>query len=66
MNLPGFGDTLRATDKNTILVPIPVARISRFSSILDLLGEYPRLRSIVGNVLFINLYSLVDIEKITH
>ena len=53
VNLPGFGDTIRLTEKNTLLAPIVIPRVSQYSSILDLLGKRPFLRNLLGN--FLNL-----------
>ncbi|CAF0907810.1 unnamed protein product [Brachionus calyciflorus] len=48
---PGFGDTIRLTERNTLLVPIGVSRINKLFSVLDLLGKYPTIRNIIVKVL---------------
>lgn len=45
--MPGFSDTIRLTDKNTLFVPFVVARHSKRASILDVLGEYPNIRALL-------------------
>ncbi|RNA34547.1 Adipocyte plasma membrane-associated, partial [Brachionus plicatilis] len=47
---PGFGDTIRLTDNKTLIVPIAVARISKFYSILDFLGTWPSIRNFIGKI----------------
>jgi len=47
VDLPGFGDTIRLTDKNTLLVPIAATRVP----ILELTGKYPIIRHLLGYVL---------------
>lgn len=51
-NLPGFPDNIRITDHKTLLVALVVTRATDITrrSILDLLGEYPKIRTIVGTV----------------
>ena len=49
-NMPGFGDTIRLTDRNTLLVPFASARNALLASLLDLLGEYPFVRSLITAV----------------
>ena len=49
--MPGFSDTLRLTDNNTILVPYVVPRYGQTPAILDVLGEYPELRTMFGTVM---------------
>ena len=58
-NMPGFGDTIRLTQHNTLLVPFAATRHSRFESVLDLLGEWPLVRSVLSSVL--NLRKLLFI-----
>jgi sugar lactone lactonase YvrE len=59
VNLPGFGDTLRSTDKGTLMVPIAIARNSWHSNILDLTGKYPFIRQFLGY--FINFHNLMTV-----
>ena len=51
--LPGFGDTIRMTDHQTILAPLAIARYGKIPSPLDLLGDKPTLRTIFGTVTYI-------------
>lgn len=48
--LPGFSDTIRLTDHNTLLVPFALVRYSKLFSLLDLLGKYPFIRKLIGVV----------------
>jgi hypothetical protein len=50
IELPGFGDTIRLTDKKTLMVPLAAARASKFTSLLDLTGKYPFIRHLLGYV----------------
>lgn len=50
-NLPGFSDTIRLTDKNTLLLPFAAVRNSREASLLDMLSEYPFVRLIISSVM---------------
>lgn len=47
-NIPGFGDTIRLTEKNTLLVPFASVRPS---IILDYLAEWPSIRNMILNVI---------------
>ena len=47
-DLPGFSDNIRLTQHGTLLVPFAALRSS--TSVLDLFGTYPQLRSILGTV----------------
>lgn len=58
VNLPGHGDTIRLTDKNTLLVPFCLARHNKYG-LHDLLGEYPALRSFIS--IFLNFHKLIMI-----
>jgi hypothetical protein len=49
-DLPGFGDTIRMTELQTLLVPFGIARYSYFHSMLDLLGKIPFVRNLILNV----------------
>lgn len=49
-NMPGFGDTIRLTDHNTLLVPFAATRHDKFKSLLDMFGEWPYLRSLMSSV----------------
>lgn len=49
-NLPGCGDTLRLTSKQTILSPFAIVRDSKYALILDLFGSYPVIRNFLGTV----------------
>ena len=46
----GFGDTLRISERNTVMVPIAGSRHTKFAAIADSLGEYPVIRTIIGTV----------------
>lgn len=48
--MPGFGDTIRLTDHNTLLVPFATARNALHSSVIDMIGEYPFIRSLITAV----------------
>jgi hypothetical protein len=48
--MPGFGDTIRLTDHNTLLVPFVIARNALHSSVIDMFGEYPFIRSLITAV----------------
>lgn len=52
LNLPGFPDNVRLSDRNTLLVALVIARKDDFlrKSVLDLLGEYPFIRTVIGRV----------------
>ena len=50
VNLPGFGDTIRLTDRQTLLAPLAIPRLSILTSILDLAGKFPSLRNFIGSV----------------
>jgi hypothetical protein len=50
VELPGFGDTIRLSDKQTLMVPIAAARASKFTSLLDLTGNFPFIRHLFGYV----------------
>jgi len=50
IELPGFGDTIRLTDKKTLMVPLAATRASKFTSLLDLTGKYPFIRHFLGYV----------------
>ena len=64
VNLPGHGDTIRLTDKNTLLVPFCLARHNKYG-LHDLLGEYPALRSFISIVsLIFQFYFIVVIFKL--
>ena len=54
-NLPGFPDNIRISEHNTLLVALVLARNPKpyRESILDLLGEYPLIRTIIG--MFLNV-----------
>lgn len=52
-NLPGFSDTIRMTDRQTLLVPFAVVRCSIFYSFLDLLGKLPLVRNMILSVCFL-------------
>lgn len=56
--LPGFGDTIRLTEHNTLLVPFGISRNEKMKSINDYLGEYPLMRSLLFSVL--HLESIVE------
>lgn len=47
-NLPGFSDSIRMTDKQTLLVPFGVSRHPIYYSLLDLLGKWPSFRNFVA------------------
>ncbi len=51
-NLPGFPDNIRMSDHNTLFVAFVLSRNPKpyRTSILDLLGEYPLIRTIIGTV----------------
>lgn len=49
--LPGFGDTIRLSDHNTLFVPFALARNPANPSLLDSMGEYPLVRSLLPAVL---------------
>ena len=57
-NLPGFPDNLRISDHNTLFVALVLVRNPKpyRKSALDLFGEYPFIRNIIG--------SIFDFEKI--
>ena len=50
--MPGLGDTIRMTEDETLLVPIAVARRSKYLSIADLLSDYPMIKNFLGKVKF--------------
>ena len=50
IELPGFGDTIRLSDKQTLMVPIAATRASKFTSLLDLTGKFPFIRHLFGYV----------------
>ncbi len=52
IDLPGFGDTIRLTDHNTLMAPTVAVRCGKFPSILDMFGKYPLIRTIFGFVIF--------------
>jgi hypothetical protein len=58
-NMPGFGDTIRLTDHDTLLVPFASARNALHSSALDMIGEYPFIRSLVTAVSQIILFLFI-------
>lgn len=47
-HIPGFGDTIRLTEKNTLLVPFAAVR----PNVLDYLAEWPFIRNMLANVFF--------------
>jgi hypothetical protein len=51
-NLPGFPDNIRMSDHNTLFVAFVLTRNPKSyrPSILDFLGEYPLIRTIIGTV----------------
>jgi hypothetical protein len=49
-NLPGFGDNIRLTDRQTLMVPFSAVRKSEYASVLDLLSAYPSVRNFMGKV----------------
>jgi hypothetical protein len=51
-NLPGFPDNIRMSDHNTLFVGFAASRHPSKPAILDLFGEYPLLRSILGSVIY--------------
>ena len=51
--LPGFGDTIRFTSRETLLVPFTGVRYSLFYSSLDLLGRFPIVRNMIGAVILV-------------
>ena len=57
--MPGFGDTIRLTDHNTLLVPFASARNAIHSSVLDMIGEYPFIRWLVTAVSKIILFRFI-------
>ena len=65
-NKKGFGDTLRVTERQTVMVPIPSSRHVKFGSFADTLGEYPIIRSIIGTVSYILWTILANRYIITH
>jgi len=52
VDLPGFGDTIRLTEHNTLLAPTVAVRCGKMPSLLDLFGKYPLIRTIFGFVIF--------------
>lgn len=50
-DIPGLGDTIRFSDHDTLLVPIAVLRRSKYTSVMDLLGKYPKIRSFLFSIL---------------
>jgi len=48
-DLPGYGDTILLSDKGTLLVPFVAVRNGK--SVLELLGQYPLIRTIFGSIL---------------
>ena len=54
VDLPGFGDTIRLSERETLMVPIVSARHSIFASPMDIFGKYPLVRTLMGLVGFMN------------
>lgn len=57
--IPGFGDTIRLTEHNTLLVPLAAVRGAGLASLLDLLGQWPKVRDFIGTVrmIFLNYFN---------
>ena len=51
VDLPGYGDNIRLTERQTYLIAIPSIRHK--SSILDMFGTYPLIRTFFGYVLLL-------------
>jgi hypothetical protein len=63
IELPGFGDTIRLTDKQTLMVPLAGARASKFTSMLDLTGKVPFIRHLLGYVNIKFYKDFLDFKK---
>jgi hypothetical protein len=50
VNLPGFGDTIRLTEHNTLMAPMALARPPNAKTPLDLFGKYPAVRTFLASV----------------
>lgn len=50
--LPGLSDTIRLSSRQTLLVPFVVSRYSSIYSLLDLFGDLPLIRNLIGSVRF--------------
>ena len=57
-DLPGYSDTIRMTDHETLLVPMALTRYMKYGSVLDITGRYPLIRTFLGFVSLtkVNLY----------
>jgi sugar lactone lactonase YvrE len=57
-HLPGFPDNIRLSDHNTLFVALVLVRNPKpyRTTMLDLLGEYPLVRTIIGRI--------IDLEKV--
>jgi hypothetical protein len=48
--LPGQGDNIRLTDRNTLLAPMALPRTNILLSPLDVLGKWPSVRNLFYKV----------------
>ena len=51
VNLPGFPDNIRISTHNTLFVGFAASRHPSKPVLLELLGEYPLIRNILGSVI---------------
>ena len=56
--LPGSGDNIRLTERNTLMATIALPRTSVLTSLLDVLGKWPDVRNLLYKVSLILLLSV--------